>query len=240
VAVAGIGEQLAREVEHIGLQVRLGPRHQPRLDLAAERRGLLDRERVRGHVLGAERDGLLKRLAPRRERLPVRPVDQVQVHVRVARGPGGGERAPHGRGPVQSLQRIEDALVERLCAHRKPRVPGLAQRGQLRRIDRVRVGLDRDLGPRLDVEPPPKAPQQAPQVGLVERGRGPAAEEDRSEPLPSPVVGPQPGLGLQRLAVSRRQVAEPGVRVEVAVAATREAERDVHVQAGGHGFCPAF
>jgi hypothetical protein len=45
-------------------------------------------------------------------------------------------------------------------------------------------------------------------------------------------------LAEQRRDVSRREMIQPRVRVEVAVAAARQAERDVHVQAGALGHFP--
>ena len=92
VAVARVAEQPARRLEHLGLEVGVGRRRVASRHLAAERRRRLDRERVRADVRRRQRDRLLERPLPRLERLPRRAVDQVEVHVVVARRARGSER----------------------------------------------------------------------------------------------------------------------------------------------------
>src|SRR3954468_14988978 len=94
--VSRMAEQLARELEHVGLEIRIRLPNGPGCDLSTERRRGLDREGVRGDVVGLEGDRLLERAPPGAERLPLGAVDQVQVDVRDAGLPRRSERAPHG------------------------------------------------------------------------------------------------------------------------------------------------
>ena len=52
-----LAEHLARELEHVGLQVSVGRRDDAALHLPPQRGRLLDRQRVRGNVLGLKVDG---------------------------------------------------------------------------------------------------------------------------------------------------------------------------------------
>ena len=73
VAVAGLAEQAARRLEHVGLQVGVRRRHVAARHLAAERGRRLDRERVRTDVRRRQRDRLLERPLPRLDRSPRSP-----------------------------------------------------------------------------------------------------------------------------------------------------------------------
>ena len=205
-------------------------------DLAPERCRGLDRERIRGDVLRAEIDRLRQRAPPRLDRLAVRAVDEIEVHVAVPRDAGVAERAADRRRLVDPLERGEHRGVERLGAHRQPVETRSEQRLELRSVDRVGVRLDRDLGVVGDVEPVSQVREQTLQVDRVERRRRPAAQEHGREVLVSPGRRGQRGLSEDRPHVTGRQVVEPGVRVEVAVAAAREAERHVDVDPGAHRF----
>ncbi len=235
--IPGATQQVARGREHVGLQVGIGCRDRARRHLAAERRRRFDRERVRADVLRRQVDRLLQRPLPRVQALAVRAVDEVEVHVLVAGGAGGDERPSHAVGRVQALERLEHAAIERLRAHRQPVEPGREQPVQLLRVHGVGVGLDRDLGGVAHDEPVADVRQHTLQIGDIERGRRASAEEDRHDLVVRPCGRGQAGLRQERPDVSRRQVIQARIRVEVAVAAARQAERHVDVDPDvGHFF----
>ena len=240
VAVAGLAEQAARRLEHVGLQVGVRRRHVAARHLAAERRRRLDRERVRADVRRRQRDRLLERPLPRLDRFPVRPVDQVEVHVVVARRARGPERLRHRLGLVHALQRCEHRPIERLRTHRQPAVPGFEQPGELLLVDRVGVRFDRDLRVRRHGEHRPHPREQRLEVRDLERRRRATAEEHADDLLALPCGRGELRFPQQRRHVSRCEVIQPGVGVEVAVAAPGQAERHVDVDAGGVQERPHF
>ncbi len=106
-------------------------------------------------------------------------------------------------------------------ASRKPVQPG--------RRRRFRVGLERDLGVRRDVEGLAAGRDESADLVRLEQRRRAAAEEDRVDAL-------RPGRRcrispLQRVDVAVLQAGSNRPAVEVAVVADRGAERDVEVEA---------
>ena len=181
---------------------------------------------------GARSIACSQRPLPRVQALAVRAVDEVEVHVLVAGGAGGDERPSHAVRRVQALERLEHAAIERLRAHRQPVEPG--RRATLRASAMSTVSGFASIETSASSRTANRSRtcvEHALQVRDVERRRRPSAEEDRHDLVLGPRGRRQAGLGQQRPDVPRRQVVEPRVRVEVAVAAARQAERHVDVDA---------
>ena len=189
-------------------------------------------------MLGRQRDRLLERALPRLERLAVRAVDQVEVHVGVAGGARGGHRAPDALGRVQPLERPQHGRVERLRAHRQPGVAGIQQAGEGSLVEGVGVRLRRDLRVGRHVERRSAAPRSRhPRSSGRHRRRRASPEEDAGDLGAVPRWRRERDLAQQGAQVPGLQLVEARVGVEVAVAAAREAERHVHVDARAH-FLP--
>ena len=69
-AVAGGGEQLVGELVLVGLQVLVGLGDLAAPDLPGQLRAVLDDQRVRGDVVGPQRERVLEGRSPVGERLP--------------------------------------------------------------------------------------------------------------------------------------------------------------------------
>ena len=230
--VAGVAEDLARHQEHVGLQIGVGSWHLAGRDLPSERCRRLDRERIRRDVLRTKGQRFVEGSSPGPKRLSVRAVDQVEAQVAEPRPPRSDNRGADGRGLVDPFQRPEDRGIEGLRPDRQPREPRLEQPGQRRFGHGVRIRLGRDLGVGRHLEAVAQVRQQRAQVRRLHRRRGPAAQEHADEFGPRPARRGQLRLAEQRREVPRFQPIQPGVGVEVAVAASRETERDVDVDPG--------
>ena len=129
-----------------GLVVVVGRRPLPAATALPERRARLDRERVRAHVLGLERERGVERGLPVGDGLTGRAVDEVEVDAVDARGSRAVDRTLDVRGIVRAPEQREHVRAHRLHAERHAVHAGRAVLTQLRRVDRVGVALDRDLG----------------------------------------------------------------------------------------------
>ena len=233
VAIPGRREELARELEHVGLTVGVRRGTRAARDLASEWRRRLDRERVRRDVFRTERDRLFEGASPRRERLPFRPVDQVHIHVPVPGPTSSRERPPHRVRRMHPLERHQNALIERLRPHRQSCEAGREQRRELRLVDRVRIRLDRDLRVVLDTKPRAEVLKGSSKLRDLERRRRPTAIEDGSEREVPPLRRNEIRLSEQRVDVRIRQVPEPRVRVEIAIPAPSKTEGNMNIEPGG-------
>ena len=207
-------------------------RHAGRDALAERRRGL-DGQRVRADVVGFEREHVVERRAPVVERLPRRPVDEIDADPLEANASREVDRARDVGTVVRAAQRGEHVRAARLHAEREPVDSGPAVRRELGRVDRVGIALDRDLGARCArdrVEHPHE------QLGFEERRRAAAEEHARRR---RQRVDPRTALdvGDARVDVVDHEMRPVGPRREVAVVAAVRAERNVHVDAEriGHG-----
>ena len=232
-AIAGVAQHGARLREHVRLQIGVGRGGGAGRDRATERRGRLDRERVRRHVLGAERHRLLKGGSPRVQRLAVGTVDEIEVDVREPHADRGIERRAHGLGLVHSLERCQHAAIERLGADRQPVDAGFQERREEpsstvsglastvisaasatssspRRCSRSIVSW---AGSMVVGVPPPR--------NTLVTSTSAQSSATRS------------ASAMSAAQVARLQVVEPRVGVEVAVAAAREAERDMDIETPG-------
>ena len=117
-------------------------------DRLAERRARLDRQRVRAHVLGPERERGVERRVPVGDRLARRAVDEVEVQPRRC-PPRRGRRPPAPRSSGRACGRARRARAVRIdCTPNDTRfTPRVAvARGACSSVDRVGVALDGDLG----------------------------------------------------------------------------------------------
>src|SRR6266498_5816818 len=130
-------------------------------------------------------------------------------------------------------------MFERLNAHRQAGDPLIEERAQVSLVDRIRVGLGRDLSSRFQGERAPEFVKELYESERREHGGRSTAEEERDELHSAPLRRPKFRLFDQGVDVATGQVIKAGVRVEVAVAAASQAERDVHVQPGVHACLPA-
>ena len=188
-AIAGGSELLAGHTEHVGLQVGIGLGRGAARHGAAERCGRFDGERVGADVLGRQRDRLVQRPFPGIDRLAVRAVDQVEVHVVVPGGAGSGERGAHAVGRVQPFERRQHRHVERLGAHRQAFVPGAAQRTEGGFVHGVGVRLRGDLGVGRHVEGLAKVGQERREILRRLHRRRAAPEEHARDRPPRPTPG---------------------------------------------------
>ena len=154
------------------------------------------------------------------------PVDQVERDVVEAGRAQSGDRAAHVVRAGLAVEHLEQAGLEALRAEGDARHAGLAQERGERGRDGLRVRLDGHLGRGR------QGSQQARELrGLGERRRA-AAEEDALQPRRKHLALERE-LGEQRVDVRAVLPAPPDDRDEVAVAAPRRAERQVHVQMPG-------
>jgi len=237
-AQPGGGQHLVGELVHGGLVVgvRLGQLAPAHLD--GHPRARLDDERVRGHVVHAERRDGLERAAPVVERLPRRAVDEVERdgQARVARP---ADHVGDARGVVRAVERGEHVRDRRLHAERDAREPRGGERGQRRGVDGVGVRLRGDLRAGLEAPRVRDGAQEAGEVGHREERRRPAAEEHGAHRPCAPGVGEHAagqvdlcdgGARVGRLVGPAAELGRR-VRVEVAVPAAHPAEGHVHVDA---------
>ena len=136
------------------------------------------------------------------------------------------------------MHAVEDRQHPRhgaLHPQREAREAGLAQRRQLAGIDRLGVGLGGDLGAGLQAEALVDPAQDPGQLAGRQQRRRAAAEEDRVDARQRRGEHPRREVDLGEhgadVAAGLLGALLAGhVRVEVAVAAARRAERHVHVE----------
>lgn len=194
------------------------------------------RSRLEGQVVGAqvfrlERDGLRQRPLPGSGGLAGEGEDQVEVDVVEPRGPDGAEGLDDLGGGVDPFEEGELRGVERLRPHRHPRHAGVPVPSEIVALDRSRVRLHRDL-PGFQAEIPRHTLQDRPDPRGRKQRRRAAADEDRVDRHRTVLLPDPPEILEKRFLVGLMQFAGGGVRVEVAVPAFSDAERDVDVEAG--------
>ena len=200
---------------------------------AEERRAFLDRELVERQMFGGFRNRELQFIGPHLRRLVGAGVDQVE-RITVERAARDRDRIQRFARAVQSSERLQRSVVERLHAERDAVDAGCAIAAKPRCFHAGRIGLQRHLDIVGD------APMLADRIqdgadGLrLHQRRRAAAEKDRRDG--SIRRARRRGFDLARkrarksLLVDRR-VAD--MAVEIAIRAFRQAERPVHVDAEG-------
>jgi hypothetical protein len=183
-------------------------------------------------VLGPDVDERFDVSAPVRGSLLRQPHHQIEADVVEPGGPRLEHRfacAARRMNPPEPLQlRVAERLhAEADAVHARP-----AEAVHARRCGGFRIGLQRDLGVRRDVERLAAGGDEPRDLGRLEQRRRPAPEEDR--------VGCATLRGSD-LALEGRDVAifQPGFEqptVEIAVVADGAAERNVEVQPEHQGF----
>ena len=172
--------------------------------------------------------------------LPGQRVHQVEIEVVKARGVQllrGGARLVRR---VDAAQARKQRRLEALRPERDARDARRAVVGEASALDRARVGLERDLGGRVDGEAPLEAREQLADGGRFEEARRAAAQEQaphRAEPAASQRTRLRTAaalgvdVGQERLEVfPLRQFTLERVRVEVAVRAFAHAPGEMQVQ----------
>src|SRR5436309_1112267 len=135
-------------------------------------------------------------------------------------------------GTVDPTQALELVGMEALNPHREAVDPGGGPGIEQRRAHRLRIGLERDLSSRRQVEVLGQDRPQAREMTWGQRRGGAAAEERRAEG-----EAPRFGRSQRRLALECGEVAfdrrrrQPAAR-EIAVAAAHGAEGNVDVEPG--------
>jgi hypothetical protein len=120
----------------------------------------------------------------------------------------------------------EDPAVEALRPERDPCETCLDEVSSPPRIEVLRIGLERDLGPGHETVTTVQGEEHLLEHGRLDVTRRPTAEVDRMERGPS---RRQLDLGDESIDVPVGEVVGPGDHGEVAVRADCRAERDVDV-----------
>ena len=198
---------------------------------AEERRAFLDRELIERQMFGGFRNRELQFVGPHLRRLVGAGVDQVE-RVAVERGARDRDRIERLARAVQSSQRLQRGVVERLHAERDAVDAGCAIAAKPRCLDAGRIGLQRHLDIAGD------APMLADRIedgadGLrLHQRRRAAAEKDRCDGSVRRARCRRFDLarkGARKSFLVDRRVAD--VAVEIAIRTLRQAERPVHVDA---------
>ena len=226
----GVGQPPPRVPQQPQLQLLGHRRHPPQPPPHVQRGVALVRQPVAAHVPGPDGDPPLERRRPRRRRLPRHAEDQVdrQPVVREPRRPGGVDGPLHVVRVVVPLEHLQRRRVERLRPEAQPVHAAVTEHPAVVGVDGRRVGLDRELGDAAQVERLTQPVEQPRHLAGRQQRRRPAAEEhgaERRRPRP------HRRLGQQQVHEPRHPLGRlPRDRVEVAVVALVEAERDVDVQ----------
>ena len=218
---------------HVRGEVGVGLGDLAELYATVHRRAGLQRQAVGGEVVGSQLQGLLQRGLPLAEGLVREAVHEVDAEVGEAGAPGGNHRVPGLGGVVAAPQGRQVAVVERLDADAEP-VEAAVQPGLEPCLVQVaRVGLQGDLGVRVQREGVADSAHDGAYVVSGQVGRRAAAEEDRADRGAAGQVAPEVNLALQRLRIAGHQRLNAFVGVEVAVGALGLAEGDVDVERDG-------
>ncbi len=124
----------------------------PSTDAPLELRSRFDDERIRGDVVGFERESGVERAPPVVRRLARCSVDEVETDVE----PGSARRRDRCRHPsrvVRAVERREHVGHRRLHPDREPVTPARGELVRDRAGDRVGIGLDRDSAPATRPKP---------------------------------------------------------------------------------------
>ena len=152
---------------------------------------------------------------------------------------GGRRRTPRGPTPADGSARATASTdrVERLRAHREPAVAGLEQRRQLGSSTVSGFASVVISASSATSNVARRCAQERREVGgRLHRGRA-AAQEHALDRERRPTTGAASAASATtRPQVARCEMVEPGVRVEVAVAAAGQAERDMDVDPGTLGL----
>ena len=200
---------------------------------AEERRAFLDRELVERQMFGGFRNRELQFVGPHLRRLVGTGVDQVE-RVTIERAARDRDRIQRFARAVQSSERLQRGVVERLHAERDAVDAGCAIAAKPCCFHAGRIGLQRHLDIVGD------APMLADRIqdgadGLrLHQRRRAAAEKDRRDGSIRRARRGRFDLARKRAGKSflvDRRV--PDMAVEIAIRAFRQAERPVHVDAEG-------
>ena len=178
-------------------------------------------------MIGFQLDERLDRGAAVGSRLRRQPQHQIEADVSAPRRPSQHDGLPGLRRRVSPSQPAQLGIVERLYAEAHPVDTGCEPSGETRRCHRLRVRLERDLGPWIDVEDALADRDQTRDFFGSKQRRRAASEVDRVDrgAVTSPV-----DLGLERIDIAPLQPRLDQAAVEVAVVADRFAERNVEIQ----------
>ena len=160
-----------------GLVVVLGHRQLSATDLSPHPGALLDDQGVGAHVVRTDPGHRIQRTLPVLQRLPRRPVNEVQGGAQ-ARPPCPVHHAGHPGGLVGALQDLQHVGHGRLHPEGDPGEAASRQGHQVRLVHGVRVGLGGHLRIRCKAEALAYEVQHAHQVGGGQHGGGSPAHED--------------------------------------------------------------